>query len=49
MENLTREELLDLIVALDNEAARRAEAHGPLRKLKWKIFAMMVRMEQEGA
>lgn len=49
MENLTREELLDLIVALDNEAARDTVRADALRNLKWKLFAMMVKLEREAA
>lgn len=49
MENLTRDELLDLIVSLDNEAARDTIRADALRTLKWKIFALLVHSEKASA
>lgn len=52
--NLTRDELLDIVVALDITANKESqEGHNDvadrLRTLKWKAFALMAKMEKEAA
>lgn len=49
MDSLTRDEMLNIIIALDNEAAsndnpKEAEA---FRKLKWKVFALYAEQEKD--
>lgn len=51
MENLTRNELLDILVALDNQACNcdtDAESQ-KYRELKWKLFPLLVKLEKEAA
>lgn len=49
-ENLTRDELIRIVVALDNEACREnGETAKALRELKWKVFALAVKAEKEAA
>lgn len=48
---LTKEELLEIIVSLDQESYResekgRTERADMLRELKWKVFKMMSELEQ---
>lgn len=38
MDNLTYDELITIVVALDNEAVRSNDAS--LRDLKWKVFKL---------
>ena len=50
MENLTSGDLLEIIVALDNESMNSKsdnERFNMLRDLKWKVFANMVKVEKE--
>lgn len=42
MNNLTYDELITIVVALDNEAARSYNDAGMLRDLKWKVFNLAV-------
>jgi len=51
MQNLTRNDLLDILVALDNQACNSdsvAESN-KFRALKWKVFAQLVQTEKEAA
>lgn len=49
MDSLTRDELLNIIIALDNEAASNdnAQEADKFRKLKWKVFALYAEAEKE--
>lgn len=54
METLSRNDYLEIIVALDNEAAREAGNGNKvmvdrLTSIKWKMFALMVQSEKEAA
>ena len=52
MDNLTRDEVLSLIIALDNEAIRTdgtEEDAQKYRNLKWKLFNQLVKLEKEAA
>lgn len=41
MENLSYDELITIVIALDNEACNRHSAEAQeLRRLKWKVFAL---------
>lgn len=51
---LTADELLDIIVALDNETVRCRGTNDQqwsekLPNLKWKVFALMVKAQKEAA
>ena len=51
MDTLTRDELLDILVALDNQACNcdtNAESER-FRNLKWKLFPLLVKAEKEAA
>lgn len=46
METLTRDQLLEIIIALDNEIGRaQSDKVKGLQELKWKVFAFMVKAE----
>lgn len=49
MDKLTAAELLEIIVSLDNEAARDVKRSSKLRDLKWRVFQLMVKAEKEAA
>ena len=51
MEKLTHIELLDIIVALDNQACNcdTSEEAQKYRNLKWKLFDQLVKLEKEAA
>jgi len=44
---LTYDELITIVVALDNEAAREHDAATMLRDLKWKVFSLAVKADQK--
>lgn len=54
MESLTRDEVLNIIVALDNESYHEwennhQEQSNRLRDLKWKMFKILTEMEKSNA
>jgi len=50
MPGLTQEELIDIVVALDNEAAScdTEDRAKELRALKWKVFALSIDAPKKG-
>jgi hypothetical protein len=51
MDSLTRDELLNIIIALDNEAASNEDTGeaAKFRNLKWKVFAIYAEREKAAA
>lgn len=49
MDTLTRDELLNIIIALDNEAASNDNVKEAqmFRSLKWKVFALYTEREEK--
>ena len=44
---LTYDELITIVVALDNEAAREHDAAALLRDLKWKVFNLAIKADHK--
>lgn len=54
MDSLTRDELLEIIISLDNEAYSESqngnnERADKVRNLKWKVFAIYAEREKAAA